>query len=419
MRALVGIVALAAVAGCSRQDGIPVGRRDTVVVKPTLTAARDSVIGAIVEITPDHLRIRRVDSTDGSRLLPEKHKYTRLAVLRVGLDTTHCKEENDRAAIQWNGTTAEHTPSRDTIFARDPNQAGVHARQLGTIVAVTAEDLTLAEHSGELRKIYSRDVVRRVGLDDAHCDDVKDQVASYWNRTKSLLVASVQKAPGAGPLLGFLDVLPPGVDVVFVTVLLILFLGYGGYRAYETVIVARGVRDLNLVKLRLEIERLRRELDGVQGRSGTPGATPELASARLIEEEKPSSWRLPEIHAMDFLRYKVLRLPTEEERQDRTERWAKRWTSYGKKRTWLPAAMYGWWRLINGALRVTVAMFGVGALVDVALPLTAPDEFGGAAGVVIMLIFAGLAILCLSWFLQLRERGRIIKATYREFRRAG
>ncbi len=324
--------------------------------------------------------------------------------LRAGLDTTQC---------------AEPAHSRDTIFVRLSDREGVYAPHLGTVVDVTVEDLTLRSDSTGVTTIYARGIVRRVALDNSHCKQLKNQVASYWNKTKSRLVGSVQGLPIVGAYLGFLDGLPGGLDFFLAMLLLVAVLGYGGYRAYETVIVAREVRDLNLMKLRMEVDKLRYELDEVKERVGATSprsAGPGRAESTTQQAARP--WRIPEIRGMEFLQYKVMRLPSEEEKQARREDWRQRWNSYRTKRAWLPAAMYAWWRLLNSTATVAVAFIGLGALMNVALPLTAPAQFATSSSAVVMLVFAGVGILCLSAFLRLRVRGQLIRTTYREFRRA-
>ena len=384
---------------------------DTLVVKSRFAPSSSlQVAGTVLEITPDYLV---VESGSGNV------RYTRQEVLRVVLSSTHCAEEYDRAANLWN--RGQTTPAfnsntlRDTVFVKQRDQEGVYAPEMGKIREITPQDLTLETATGP--RIYGREIVRRVGLDTAHCKEQHARVASYWNREKSWLVSVVPGFLNLGPAL---DRLPRGFDLLLAGLVLTAVLVYAGYRAYETVIVARALRELNRLKLRMEVSKLRYEVDSLKQQLGiTQGATQEPAEAELSDRDAATrGWQLSKGDVVGFLKHKVVRVLSDQEKRERAELWRARWESYRTARRWLPGVMYIGWRSLNLVTSGFVLMFGVISFIDIALPYTQPEDFSGGAGVLTSVIFAGLAVLCLSAFLRLRTQGQIVRATYREFLRS-
>ena len=321
------------------------------------------------------------------------------------------------------GRNSTETDVYVRIFVKEGGKEGTYNVVKGKIEDLTANYIIVERENEHL--LYERAAIKRIEFDEINKDEYektnkyliyKKLVDTRWNRDKSLLVAIVQDVPIFGNSLSILDKLPGAIDIFIAVIVLLSMFLFAGYKAYDKFVTAANIRSLSNKKLMMEIDKLRYEIEGLKKQlrlstKKSPGdKVPELD---LVKEEVARKLVLPQFRILDFIKYKVLRLLSDEEKSQRTEIWQKKWQSYRKKSKWQSVLIYYLRVFINLLLTLFVAMFSIGASVNIILPFTDP-EFSGGASPLISVMFLALFIVSIAILLRLNTNRRITRKTYRE-----
>jgi hypothetical protein len=302
----------------------------------------------------------------------------------------------------------------DAIFVSEPGQKGVYQKNTGRIMELTSNELILMTGSNQL--LYEREAVRRVELEpDIHTEDIHALVRIYWNQQESEIVKAVQNTPIIGPFLSFLDDLSGAARMFLAVLVLFGLILYATYKLYEMLVVTANLRNLNTIKLNMEVRKLRYDLKKIENKLGVAQAvsTEKPAPEEMEKETFPFRFEIPKVRILDFIKYKILRMFPEEEKKRRIELWRQKWRAIDKKSSWHKEAVY-YSRLTLNLLGTIVAfMFSAGFIVDVFLPFVEPTIFNGASPL-ISLVFLVFSIISVGSLLRLFAQRRIMRSTYRE-----
>lgn len=314
------------------------------------------------------------------------------------------------SGISW---TYSAEVGEDVIFVAEPGQDGVYSELNGKIKNITSSEMIF--EIGGKRLLYERDAVRRVILDPSNPENIQDLVSIYWNQEESQIVKAVQSTPIIGPSLSILDDLSGPVRMFLAVLVLLGLLLYATYKSYEIFVVTTNLRNLNIDKLNMEVRKLRYELNAIEEKVGA--ITKPVPEAAIIEEmEKvrfPYSFDMPQLHILDFVKYKIFRIFTEEEKKRHTESWLKKWQIHQDSSKFVRRLIYSSRLTLNVLSTFFVAVFSLGFFVDIMLPFIEPAEFSGASPL-ISLLFLILFIISFAFLLRLNAKRGIIRATYLE-----
>jgi len=317
--------------------------------------------------------------------------------------------------LMFNQASSQVNPDnrkKDIVYARQSQQDVGYSATTGEITQMTCGQIIINTADGK-HLLYTRDIVQRVVLDPSYPDRNKGwerAVTRCWNRETPILVNVVQNAiPDWSPIKLTAKV-PAGLDTFLAVVILMSVLLYAAYKLYEFSIDATRVNCLNRAKLDMEVRKLRYEIEGLKKQMGV--ATDVIAEKTGFDESAPFDFRIPRIHITDFLKHKVLRMPTEEGTLRIAERWRNKWRNYGPKERRLVANYHV--RLVMNYLGTyCVAMMCLGTLGDVFIFPFLPDSaltgwatFGGSFLFLVWFVFL-LAVL-----LRLNTNRRIMRETY-------
>lgn len=312
----------------------------------------------------------------------------------------------------------------DVIFVKQPGNVSVYSIMTGHIVDLTSGEIIM-EIEGK-RLLYTREAVKLVELDKTRKNEIDKNIAAkyqeyqryidiYWNKKKSLIVDTVQKTPFIGTYLGFLEKLPGASGTVLAVLILLAILSYGIYRLYQAFVISTNLRNLNRTKLNMEISKLHYEIESMKKKLGIAEeiALEKIQTQKIDQESILYAFKIPEVRLLDFLKYKILRILTEEERQRRTDLWKKKWQAYKVRPTWQRVLFYNARLLMNLLTTMCVAMFSIGFFFDIFLPFIDPEIFSGTSPL-ISLIFIPSFVVSFAFLLRLNAQRRIIRKTYHE-----
>lgn len=319
------------------------------------------------------------------------------------------------------------------IFVKEEGKEGTYNMEEGTIKDLTSNYIIIKRKTIKENEpppiehlLYERAVVKRIEFLETNKDNYKNPdkylnykklVDTHWNRDKSLLVAAVQDVRIFGDL-SILDKLPGFADVFIAVIVLLSMFSYAGYKAYDKFVTAANIRSLNNKKLTMEIDKLRYEIETLKKQIKLPLKTSpgdKVAELDLAKEEVARKLVLPQFRILDFIKYKLLRLLSDDEKSQRAEFWLKKWQTYRKKNRWQSVLIYYTRVLMNLLVTLVVAMFSIDFFVVMILPFINP-EFTGGASPLISIIFLALFIISIAILLRLNTNRRIIRRTYREAR---
>jgi len=313
-------------------------------------------------------------------------------------------------APQTDGVTSAAPPAQsDTFFVAKPGAEGIYTEISGTIVALDCSDLE-AEVDGK-HMLFERKVVRHVTVRDA---GLRKKAAYCWNQEESAvltLLKSLEKVPMIGSFLEAVveNLNSPHVQTSLGIAILLAGLLLVAYRVYDFFYVAGTERNLNLDKLNLEVRKLRYELNAVEKQMGVQQPIrrdPESGSS--IQDRVRPRLELPKLHIRDFVKYKILRLLSDEQKRKRHDQWIAIWQATrgdpkgSPLRYSLTMAAYGI-GVVAGALLISA--FSLGVL------LSLFDSSLGASFGVICLV---LTWMFLSVLLRLVANRRTVRDSYRE-----
>ena len=301
----------------------------------------------------------------------------------------------------------------DAVFVSVPGHKGVYHRTTGKIVKLTPDELILEKDGRQI--LYEQGVVHSVELGSAQAQDKHDVANNYWNRKESQIVKAVQSTPIVGQYLSFLNSLPYSARTFLAVLVLLGAILYAAYQAYQVVVVATSLRNLSTEKLTMEVRKLRYDLETIEKTLGlTPAKFPERTATEVPAMTiMPIHFEVPQINIIDFVKHKLLRMLTEDEKKHRAELWGKKWEKLKKRSGWMSVAVYYWRMSINWVGTLFVALFCIGSFIDIFLPFYAPassDPVNPSISVVFVIFFA----ISLAWLLRLNAVRRIIRTTYRE-----
>ncbi len=315
-----------------------------------------------------------------------------------------CAAQNEPAKTQ-------PPPVSGSVFVAKPLAEGVYLEMTGMIVEMDCSDITMDVDGN--RMMFERKVVRRVTVNVKERDsEIGKKAASCWSQEDSALMPIVKALEGIeviGSLLKGVEGLnSPRVQTTLGLVILFGGLVLVAYRLYDFFYGSATERNLKLEKLNLEVKRLRHELEGV----GKPvGLQPPIANAldsSAIQERLRARLELPKLHIGDFVKYKVLRILSDQQKLARHDRWTKRW------RDWRGNAQGG---IFPYMLLMTVYAIGIIAVALLTLAFAlgilmslSDSTLGVSFGVMCVV----LGLLCLSVLLRLVAQRRIIRDAYRE-----
>lgn len=254
------------------------------------------------------------------------------------------------------------------------------------------------------------ELVRRIEQDKISAEKFQENVDIYWNKKKSLIISVIQNTPPIGHFFSFLDILPGMIGTFLAVLILISILSYGVYKLYQMLVVATNLRDLNRTKLNMEISKLHFDIESIKKELGlTEKIAPTEIQAQKIDI-KPSL-KIPEVHILDFIKYKIFHILTEEKIQRRTKLWQKKWQGYKDRPAHLRVLYYYARLSMNFLATILVAIYSMGSFVDIILPFIDPEFPGGPF---ISLIFLLTFVVLFAYLLRLNTQRRIMRKTYRE-----
>jgi len=307
----------------------------------------------------------------------------------------------------------------DAIFVSAAGQGGVYHKISGRVVTFTANELILEADNRQV--LYERGVVRQVILDNTHPKGEQDIADLYWNQKESLIITlivkAVQKTPLIGPVLSFLDNVSGNARMFLAILVLCGLLSYAAYKLYEMLVVATNLRSLNTAKLSMEVRKLRYELTTVEQELGL---TPTMPVERLTAGEilgrvgAPFHFAVPQIRILDVVKFKILRMLTDEEIKRRTELWRKRWDALQQKPRWRGSVFYYFRMIVNVVGALLAGMFSLGSLADMIIFTFDPSilDANNSPHPLIGFVFVPFFIISTAFFLRLNAQRRIIRRTY-------
>jgi len=125
------------------------------------------------------------------------------------------------------------------------------------------------------------------------------------------------------------------------------------------------------------------------------------------------SFEDPKILFMDFIKYKVFRVLTEEEKALRASLWRLKWQVYSSGSHWRAKLNYHLRIYLNGFGIFYAFFFTVGSIPNLFIPFT-DSEIPIGLSTLISLVFIATSIVSLVFFIRLNAIRRIMKETYRE-----
>jgi hypothetical protein len=302
----------------------------------------------------------------------------------------------------------------DVIFAVDPSHRGVHTKTMGRILFIRCTELLMETDAQQ--RLYEREAVRRVQLHAAHSDDERRIADVCWNQSESFVVKVVQSVPLIGPYLTFLNHLSGAARTTLAALALLGVAFYLAYKLYELLVVAANVRSLSIAKLRMEVRKLRHEMDSIEKELG-------LSSAIANHTAKPRNaeravglphFEVPDLRVLDFMKHKLLRMLTEEQKQRRMEVWREKWGALAGKSKWMRKSVYGARVGINLLGLACAGLVCLGALLEIVLlPFIDPSLLVEGFGFV-SIFFVLLFITLLAVSLRLYANRQTMRSTYRE-----
>lgn len=137
-------------------------------------------------------------------------------------------------------------------------------------------------------RLASHVEVSREGRSDQEFKAVSD-LADLWNRETPLVLTAVQGVPFAGgPLEKIAERIPPGMAYSLAVLTLTAFFAFVAYKAWEIGVVSREMQALTLLKLKLDIAKVRYEALNLAA-AGTTQERELIESLRLpMPEEEPA-----------------------------------------------------------------------------------------------------------------------------------
>ena len=115
----------------------------------------------------------------------------------------------------------------------------------------------------------------------------------------------------------FLDDLSGPVRMFLAVLVLVGLLFYVTYKLYEKFVVTTNLRSLNINKLNMEVRKLRYELDVIEKKVGaiTKPVSEEAAIEETGKMRFPYRFEVPKLHILDFIKYKIFRFFTKEQKE--------------------------------------------------------------------------------------------------------
>jgi hypothetical protein len=302
-------------------------------------------------------------------------------------------------------------PVAGSVFVAKPLAEGVYIEMTGMIVEMDCSDITMDVDGN--RMMFERKVVRRVAVNVKDREsEIGKKAASCWSQEDSALMPIVKALEGIeviGSLLKGVEGLnSPRVQTTLGLVILFGGLVLVAYRLYDFFYGSATERNLKLEKLNLEVKRLRHELDGVGKPVGLQPPAVSAPDSSAIQERLRARLELPKLHIGDFIKYKILRILSDQQKMARHDRWAKRWQAWrgnsqgGAFRYMLLMAVYAIGVIAAALLALAFALGVLMSLSD--------STLGVSFGVICVV----LGLLCLSVLLRLVAQRRIIRDSYRE-----
>jgi len=301
----------------------------------------------------------------------------------------------------------------DRLFVAKPGQEGVFTEVSGRVTSLTAGEIIIDADGRQT--LYERKTVHRVMLSHDQPDEIKNLVTVYWNHEESRFVSQLFKAlqgtPIIGPALSVLDNLYAPVRMIFAVLILLGLLTYAAYKVYEILFVATSMRNLNIDKLNMEVRKLRYELEALEKKIGV--RSPQKAMATEIDTTEQAQARyhfeLPPLHILDFMKYKILRLFTSEEKQKITEEWQSRWRTFQDKPKTLRWLGYQWFLAVKLIVVFFLAIFAATFFANTFTSINDPT-LGASFSVIFFILF----MLTLPLLVRQYAKRRIMQATYKE-----
>ncbi len=308
----------------------------------------------------------------------------------------------------------------DTVFVKQ-SQDAAYLGVTGDISELTCDHLIMTTKDSA-RRLYSRDVVRRVEL-DPNCKSGRgpdpnnpfDKTISWsqlsnrcWNRETPALVSLVETlVPKEGP--GLRDI-PPGLDTFFAWLIVVVVIFYAAYQGYDFWTAARRVNALNREKLEMEVSKQRFELDDLKKKKMalTSGIGLETVKSELDFSAPLGAMR--QLHVGDFFKHALLGIPTERDASHLTELWQNRWQSYRSQKT-DPAPQYQLRRVGNYLVTILALLLCVFSFLLVCLFLSPwGDQSGPMFAPSVFFLFVG--VIALRLFIRRNATRRIMSETY-------
>jgi hypothetical protein len=299
----------------------------------------------------------------------------------------------------------------DTVFVKQSAQEGIYLEITGKILELTQKHIFMETTDGE-RVRYLPVAIKKVGLDTTRSGSEEWQkiVDIYWNKNTSLWVTIIQDMFGNKGL--FLSTMTENSSALLAILILIAILSYIGYRLYEMLIVNADLRKINRTKLTTEIDKLQYEITSIKKQFGIeiriPAVETTAESGGIVQEKISHGFDLPQIQ---FIKYKIFRLLTTKEKDERKNRLQNKWKKYKKKSGWKRKIVLFARLSVNTLAIIFVSIFGFGALVDVVLPLADPTFLAGGSALISLLFFI-LFYISLVLFIRLRTKRKLIRDSY-------
>ena len=305
----------------------------------------------------------------------------------------------------------------DELLVAKAGQDGVYVGIVGTIRELTCNAVVILVDRQTV--LFERKLVRRITLNSPTSKEIKQTYEQCWSKEESQFVAkiwkSAQKIPIIGPVFDALDSVIARARTMIVVLIVLGLLFFAAYKLWEIFYVAAHVRGLSIDKLSMEVKKLRYDLHEVERKLGVAPQVAGSASAPVTEEKLvsvtdrlPTHLEMPKLPVLEFVKYKILRMLTDEVRQKRSQAWrtkwqkledhpTKRWLSYFFRQT-----MYVSGLVLLGMMTFTMFLVAVTSLGDPEMGV--PGGLGG--------LFWGFIFLVV--FLRLIANYRIMREAYHE-----
>jgi len=306
----------------------------------------------------------------------------------------------------------------DEILVAKAGQDGVYTGVVGTIRELTCNAVIIAVDKRVT--LFERKLVRRITLGGPTSAEIKATYERCWSKEESQFVAKIwkwaQTIPLIGPFFEALDSVVARARTMIVALIVLGVLFATAYKLWDIFYVAAHVRSLSIDKLSMEVKKLRYDLNDIERKIGisppapAPAPAPTLADEKLVSatDRLRTHLEMPKVPVLEFVKYKVLRMLTDEMRQKRSQAWrgkwlrlrdhpTQRWLSYFIRRT-----LYFSGLALVGTMVFTMFLGAVASLGD--------PEMGVPAGL------SGLlwGFIFLAIFLRLIANYRIMRNAYRE-----